>query len=141
MDLIESVTRRRALDTAKEIEKVYPDVRVSYEVCAGRGIITALQDRFVVSKEFVESEESLRDPRLLREYAAVLLAKCRLVVVVPRESAAQVRLRMLELNNWWLCYYQIHYYEKGGSIWRMDRRAWRKLMCLPPDDVAAMEVA
>jgi hypothetical protein len=131
--IIHEITRKRAMDAEREVREFYPDATVSFEVVGERGIITACHDRFVLSKEFVESEESLRDPRLLREYARVLMGKARLVVVVPRHEAASFRMRMLELNNWWLCYYQIHYYESEGSIRRLDRKAWRKLMSLPPD--------
>ncbi len=133
MGIIHEVTRRRASEAEREVREFYPDATVSFEVVGERGIITACQDRFVLSKEFVESEESLRDPRLLREYARVLMAKARLVVVVPRQEAASFRMRMMELNNWWLCYYQIHYYDHGGLIRRLDRKTWRKLMSLPPD--------
>jgi hypothetical protein len=134
MSIIETVTRRRALDTEREVREHYPEATVSFEVRGDRGIITAREDRFVISKEFVESEESLRDPRLLVEYSYILRAKARLVVVVPRSRAASFRLRMLELNNWWLCYYQIHYYEREGGIHVIDRETWRRLMSLPPDD-------
>lgn len=135
MDIIDAVTRRRAHDAEREVREHYPDATVSFEVCGGRGIITACEGRFVLSKEFVESEESLRDPRLLTEYSMILRSKARLVVVVPRHHAASFRLRMLELNNRWLFYYQIHYYEQGGRICRVDRQTWRRLMSLPPDDL------
>jgi hypothetical protein len=134
MDIIDEVTRRRAIDTEREVLEHYPDATLSFEVRDGRGIITAYQDRFVLSKEFVESEASLCNPRLLVEYSQILRAKARLVVVVPRHRAASFRLKMLELNNWWLFYYQIHFYEAGGTIRRVDRQAWRRLMSLPPDE-------
>ncbi|MDW5563727.1 MAG: hypothetical protein SA339_10920 [Methanomassiliicoccus sp.] len=135
MNIIEVVTRARASETEREVTEHYPDATVSFEVRCGRGIITACQGRYVVSKEFVESEESLTDPHLMVEYAQILMSKARLVVVVPRHKAAALRLRMLELNNWWLFYYQIHYYENGGRIRRIDRQTWRALMSLPPDDL------
>jgi hypothetical protein len=140
MDIIDVVTRRRASDTEREVSEHYPGATISFEVRGSRGIITACQDRFVLSKEFVESDESLSDPHLLVEYSQVLRAKARLVVVVPRHRAASFRLRMLELNNWWMFYYQIHYYEEGGRIRRVDRQTWRRLMSLPPDDME-IEVA
>lgn len=134
MDIIDAVTRRRALDTEREVAEHYPDATVRFEVRAGRGIITAYQDRFVLSKEFVESEESLCTPGLLAEYSCILRAKARLVVVVPRHRAATFRLKLLELNNWWLFYYQLHYYDREGVIRRVDRQTWRRLMSLPPDE-------
>jgi hypothetical protein len=132
--IIEVVTQKRAEATEKEILEIYPDVTVTYEICGGRGIITACQDRFVVSKEFVETADSLSNPRCMIEYAHVLQAKSRLVVVVPKEKAVKTRLRLLELNNWWLFYYQIHYYDEQGEIKKVDRRTWRRMMNLPPDE-------
>lgn len=134
MGIIETVTRRRAMDAEREVREHYPDATVSFELCNGRGVITACQDHWVISKEFVESEESLSDPRLLIEYSYILRAKARLVVVVPRSRAASFRLRMMELNNRWLFYYQVHYYDGGGTVRKLDRQAWRRLMSLPPDD-------
>lgn len=115
---------------------------MEYQIAEDRGIITVLQDRYVVSKEFVETTCWLSCPRLLVEYAHVLQARSRLVVVVPLDDAVQTRLRMLELNNWWLFYYQIHFYAIDGTIHRMDRRTWKRLRQLPPDDhERGMEVA
>jgi hypothetical protein len=140
--LIEAVTQKRAEDARKEILEHYPDVTVTYEVCGGRGVITACLDRYVVSKEFVETADSLSSPGRLVEYAHVLQAKSRLVVVVPQEKAVRTRLRLLELNNWWLFYYQIHYYDDKGDIRRVDRRTWRRMMGLPSDEPErAREVA
>lgn len=134
MDIIGEVTRRRAVDTEREVREHYPEAKVHFEVHSGRGIITASLDRFVLSKEFVESEGSLCDPRLLVEYSRILRAKARLVVVVPRHRAAAFRLKMLELNNCWLFYYQLHYYDVDGRIRKIDRQTWRRLMSLPPDE-------
>lgn len=132
--LIEKVTEKRARDARTEIREHYPEATVSYEVCGGRGIITVLIDRFIVSKEFVETEDSLSDTHRLVEYARVLQGKSRLVVLVPKHNAVRTRLRLLELNNWWLCYYQLHYYDENGDIKRVDRRTWRRMRGLPPDE-------
>jgi hypothetical protein len=140
--LIEVITQKRAKDARREIREHYPDATVTYKVCDGRGVITACQDRFVVSKEFVETADSLSSPRRMIEYAHVLQAKSRLVVVVPRDAAVNTRLRLLELNNWWLFYYQVHYYDEDGNIKRVDRKTWRRMMGLPPDEPErAREVA
>jgi hypothetical protein len=140
--VIEAVTQKRAEAAHREVREIYPDATVTFEICGGRGVITACQDRFVVSKEFVETNETLSDPHRLIEYAHVLQAKSRLVVVVPKERAVKTRLRLLELNNWWLFYYQIHYYDEQGNIKQVDRRTWRRMMNLPPDEPErAREVA
>lgn len=124
----------------KECACHYDDLRVKVEVCDGRGVITVLQDRFVISKEFVESDESLRAPFKLVEYAKVLLGKARLVVVVPKDRAVSFRLKMLELNHYWLFYYQLFYYDDQGEIFRLDRSVWRRLKGLPPDETRCPEV-
>lgn len=140
--VIEAVTQKRAADAQREIREIYPDATVTYEICGGRGVITAFQDRYLVSKEFVETAETLSNPRCMIEYAHVLQAKSRLVVVVPKEKAVKTRLRLLELNNWWLFYYQVHYYDEDGNITHVDRRTWRRMMNLPPDEPErAREVA
>ncbi len=141
-EIVEAVTQKRAKDAQREITEIYPDATVSYEICKGRGVITACQDRFVVSKEFVETDVTLSDPHCMIEYARVLQAKSRLVVVVPKEKAVKTRMKLLELNNWWLFYYQIHYYDEKGDIKHVDRRTWRRMMNLPPDEPErAREVA
>jgi hypothetical protein len=141
-ELIESVTQKRAEAALREVRKCYPDAAVSFEICGGRGIITVCQDRYVVSKEFVETADTLSNPHCMIEYARVLQAKSRLVVIVPKEKAVKTRLRLLELNNWWLFYYQIHYYDEHGHIKHVDRRTWRRMMNLPPDEPEmAREVA
>ncbi len=91
-------------------------------------------DAFVLSKEFVETDESLDDPKLLFEYSQVLRRRARLVVLVPRGRAAAFRLKLLELNNNWMSYYQLHYYEEWGDIRLVDRETWRRLISLPPEE-------
>ena len=140
--LIQAVTLRRAREARDEIRRHYPEAEVTYEVCGGRGIITACDGRFIISKEFVESADTLSDPHCMIEYARVLQGRSRLVVVVPLDRAVGMRLRLLELNNWWLFYYQIHYYDEGGEVRRLDRRTWRRMRDLPPDEEErAIEVA
>lgn len=134
MDVISEVTRKRAADTVREVREHYPEAKVRLEVRGRRGIITAYLDTFVLSKEFVETDDTLDDPKLLYEYSQVLRRKARLVVVVPRHRAAAFRLKLLELNNNWLSYYQLHYYGDEGDIRRVDRETWRRLMSLPPEE-------
>ncbi|WP_019176951.1 hypothetical protein [Methanomassiliicoccus luminyensis] len=131
-DLLKKVTRARAEQARDEIADVYPQATVRYETAGGRGVVTVLDDRFVVSKEFVETDDSLRENRM-GEYARVLMGRSRLVLVVPRDRAAKVRLKLLDLNRHWLFYYQLHCYDEDGKIIHVDRRTWRKLMGLPPE--------
>jgi hypothetical protein len=129
--LIKKVAQRRAEIALKEVPRHYPEATVEVEVKDSRGIVTACQDRFVVSKEFVETEESLRSPHCLSEYCRILQGKARLVLIVPRENATKTFLSMLEFNQWWLFYYQIFFYDKEGNIRRMDRKAWCEMMGRP----------
>jgi hypothetical protein len=129
--LIEKVARRRAKDALKEIRRVYPDATVEVEVRDGRGILTACQGRFVLSKEFVETEESLRSPHCVHEYRRILQGRARLVLIVPRENAIKTFLRMLDFNHLWLFYYQIFFYDKEGNIKRVDRKTWCEMMGRP----------
>ena len=129
--LIEKVARKRAEQALKEIKKYYPEATVEVEVKDGRGILTACLDRFVLSKEFVETEESLRSPHCMSEYCRILQGKARLVLIVPRENATKTFMRMLEFNQWWLFYYQVFFYDKEGNIRRMDRKTWCEMMGRP----------
>jgi len=131
--LVEKVAQLRAKDAVKEIEKHYPDVTMRIEVLDGRGVLTFCDGRFVVSKEFVETAETLSSHHCMMEYRHVLQAKARLVLIVPRIEASNTFTRMLELNNWWLFYYQIFYYDEEGEIRRMDRKAWCKMSGRPYD--------
>jgi hypothetical protein len=133
-ELLQRVVVRRAEDAEREVRKVYPGAAVSYEIGEDRGVITLTQDRFVVSKEFVETAKSLGSPGRMTEYARVLMGKSRLVLIVPEDEAVRTWLRLLEFNNFWLFYHSIHYYDDNGEIRRVDRRTWRKLRGLPPDD-------
>jgi len=140
--LLEAVTRRRAEQTARECEARFDHLSVGYEIVGSRGIITVLQDdRFVISKEMVETEESLAEPHKLVEYAKVLMNKARLVVIVPKACAVEHRLKMLELNNYWLFYYQLYYYDERGELYHLDRKTWRRLRGLPSDVEWSPEVA
>jgi hypothetical protein len=130
-EIVEKVLRQRADDALREIRRHYPSATVSAEIDRGRGIITLCQDRFVLSKEFVETAESLTSAHCMSEYARVLMGKARLVLVVPKPHAAAVRARLLEFNNWWLFYYQVYFYDEQGNIKRVDRRTWCELAGRP----------
>ncbi len=87
-ELLERVMRQRAEDALKEVRKHYPTATINSELIQGRGIITLYQDRFILSKEFVETAETLRSPHRMTEYRRILLGKARLVLVVPKHQAA-----------------------------------------------------
>jgi hypothetical protein len=129
--LIEKVVRRRAEDVLKEVKRHYPTATVETAIKNGRGVVTAYQDRFILSKEFVETEESLCSPHCIPEYRRILQGKARLVLIVPREKATKTFLQMLEFNNWWLFYYQVFCYDKEGNIKRVDRKTWCEMMGRP----------
>jgi hypothetical protein len=139
---LENIARIRADQAAKECEEHFDGLTVTVEVNDDRGIVTVLQDdRYIVSKEFVESDESLDRLRHLGEYVGILLGKARLVVIAPMERAVDLRLRMLELNNHWLFYYQLYYYDDGGRLHLLDRAEWRRLRGLPKEEEWRPEVA
>jgi hypothetical protein len=129
--LIEKVVRRRAEDVLKEVRRHYPTATVETEIKNNRGVVTACQDRFILSKEFVETEESLCSPHCIPEYRRILQGKARLVLIVPKEMATKTFLQMLEFNNWWLFYYQVFCYDKEGNIKRVDRKTWCEMMGRP----------
>jgi hypothetical protein len=129
--LLERVTMCRAEEALREVRRHYPLATATTEVSADRGIITVCQDRFVLSKEFVETEASLRSPHCMPEYGRILTGKARLVLVVPKDRAVKARMRLLEFNNFWLFYYQIFYYDVEGNIRRMERKAWCELSGRP----------
>lgn len=139
---MERVARRRAEDVLKEVRKHYPEATVEVEIKDGRGILTACRGRFVVSKEFVETEESLCSPHCIPEYRRILQGRARLVIIVPRENATKTFLRMLEFNQLWLFYYQVFFYDKEGNIKRVDRKTWCEMMGRPYEPPArAPEIA
>lgn len=127
-ELIAMVMHQRAKDTLNEIKMQYPLVTIDAQLSHGRGIITLYQDRFVLSKEFVETAESLDSPQRMAEYRRILRGKARLVLVVPKIQAVSVRMRLLDFNNWWLFYYQVFFYDEKGNIKRVDRKTWCELM-------------
>jgi hypothetical protein len=133
--LIEKVARNRADDMVKDIRRHFPDATVNIEVIDGRGVLTACYGRFVVSKEFVETVETLNSEHCMREYRRVLQAKARLVLIVPKEVAAKTFTRMLEMNNWWLFYYLVYFYDEDGNIRRMDRKTWCQMTGRPYESV------
>ena len=114
-ELLEKVTKSRAKESLKEVLRHYPSATVISEVRNDRGIITVCQDRFILSKEFVETEESLASAHCMAEYGRILMGKARLVLIVPKELAARTRTKLLEFNNFWLMYYLVFYYDPRAT--------------------------
>ncbi len=140
--LIEKVARRRAEEALKEIRMHYPEATVEIDIKNGRGILTACQDRFVLSKEFVETEESLHSPHRISEYCRILQGRARLVLIVPQENSIKTFMRMLEFNQWWLFYYQVFFYDLEANIKRVDRKTWCEMIGRPYEPPArAPEIA
>lgn len=130
-ELVERVMHQRAKDALKEVKRHYPSVTVDAQLSKGRGVITLCQDRYVLSKEFVETAETFNSPHRMTDYRRILLGKARLVLVVPKSHAVNVRMRLLEINNWWLFYYQVFFYDGRGNIKWVDRKTWCELMGRP----------
>jgi len=131
--VIEKVLHQRAEKALSEVRRHYPEATLEIEVMKDRGILTACEDRSVLSKEFVETEESIRSPQRLYEYYRVLKGRARLVLIVPKENAVETFLHMLEFNQIWLFYYQIYFYDEDGNIRWMDRTTWCELAGRPYD--------
>ena len=138
---LEDITRDRAEQTAKECGRHFDRITVKSEVTEDLGLVTVLQDGYIVSKEFVETDGSLGRPHRMSEYARILLGKARLVVAVPEARAVDVWLKMRELNWFWLFYYQLYYYDDEGRLLLLDRAEWRRLRGLPPERTWCPEVA
>ena len=122
--VIEMVLRERATKAMSEVKRCYPGATFEIQMTGRRGILTACEDRSVISKEFIETEESISSGRSLYEYYCVLRGRARLVLIVPKVKAAEVFGRMLDFNQVWLSYYQIYYYDEEGHIESMNRKAW-----------------
>ena len=130
-ELVQMVVCRRAEEALKEVRRYCPNATIRTQVSQGRGIITLYQDCFIISKEFVETAETLSSVHCMTEYQRVLQGKARLVLIVPKPHAVRTRMRLLEFNNWWLFYYQVFFYDEQGYIKYVDRKTLCELMGRP----------
>jgi hypothetical protein len=120
--LVEQVAEKRLARTLEEFHRVFPHARADFYMDKeGRGIIKVLDGRYIVGLEFIETSESWASSKRILEYQTALMNKCRLVVLAPKESAMSARMRMLELNQQWLFYYQVYSYDEEVRMERIGR--------------------
>ena len=120
--LVEQVAQKRIARTLEEFHRVFPHAKAYlYVDQEGRGIIKVLDDRYVIGMEFIETPDSWASQKRMLEYQTVLMNKCRLVVLAPKESAMAARLRLLEFNQQWLFYYQVYSYDERTHLERIGR--------------------
>jgi hypothetical protein len=113
--LVRKVTERRSRKASEEVLAVFPDAECQVEYDReGRGVIKFIVDRCLVDVEFVETQDSWHHQGRLFEYARNIGSKCRVVVLIPEPHALKARMRMLDLNMHWLCYYQVYSYDGAG---------------------------
>jgi hypothetical protein len=119
-DLIFTVARRRVREIAEELP--HPDIATHFSVDGeGRGLIDIFYHGDLIGQEIIETPTSWGGKDRLPAYREVLRKKIRLVVMAPRADAMQVRMMMLELNNWWLFYYMVYGYDSQGRLVRVLR--------------------
>lgn len=119
-DIIFKVAKRRIREI--ELEVPHPDLATHFSVDEeGRGCIDLFFQDKLIGQEFIETQESWEKERRIFDYRRVLQKRVRLVVMAPRKDAMKVRMRMLELNNWWLCNYMVYGYDERGRLVRVLR--------------------
>ncbi|MDD1756832.1 MAG: hypothetical protein LUQ39_08375 [Methanomassiliicoccales archaeon] len=128
-ELVEHVAHKRIEMIAKEVEPCFPGAGTTMEMLAdGRAHIAIEWEGVPIGEEYVETATSWNQPERLVEYRKALVSnRKRLVVLVPERHARSARLKMLELNHWWLFYYLVFSYDHQGNI----RKVGRPTYCFP----------
>lgn len=131
---MEHVINKRIEMIAKEVEHCYPKAAVTFSISEdGRAHLCIVWEDRVIGEEYVETAKSWNQPERLAEYRKVLVGnRTRLVVLVPERHARSARLKMLELNHWWLFYYLVFSYDHEGEI----KRVGRPMYCFPDQGYA-----
>lgn len=131
---MEHVVNSRREMIAKEVEHCYPDAEVTHSTMDdGRAHLCITWEERIIGEEYVETANSWNQPERLAEYRKVLVGnRTRLVVIVPERHARSARLKMLELNHWWLFYYLVFSYDHEGKI----KRVGRPMYCFPDQGYA-----
>lgn len=124
--MILKAAKRRLQDI--EAELPHPDIATHFSAAEdGSGRIDLFYCGNLIGQEIIETSESWKKKDRLFDYRKVLKKKIRLVVLAPQADAMEVRMMMLELNNWWLFYYMVYGYDPQGRLVRVLRPA-------PPDN-------
>jgi len=114
---------------SKEVDSCFPGAESNLSMLDdGRAHISIQWEGVTIGEEYVETATSWNQPERLVEYRKVLVGnRKRLVVLVPLRHARSARLKMLELNHWWLFYYLVFSYNHEGEI----NRVGRPMYCFP----------
>lgn len=112
-----------------EVQQCFPGAKgVLEEGGDGRLHINILWEGSTIGEEYIETATSWNQPERMMEYRKVLAGnRKRLVVLVPERHARAARLKMLDLNHWWLFYYQVYGYDHEGRI----KQQGRPMYCYP----------
>jgi len=121
-ELLETVTNKRIEMIHDEVKECYPgsEIKAVFQE-DGRVRLSVLFNESLIGEEYVETAESWNNPERMNEYRKALIGKARLVVLVPERHARAARLKMLDLNHWWLFYYMVFGYDHEGNIKRIGR--------------------
>jgi len=128
-ELVEHVVAKRVRMIADEVEPCFPGASATSTIQDdGRAHIVIDWEGNTIGEEYVETATSWNHPERLLDYRKVLVGnRKRLVVLVPERHARSARLKMLELNHWWLFYYLVFSYDHEGNIKKMGR----PMYCFP----------
>ncbi len=128
-ELVEHVVKKRIEMIARECAHCYPGAETTYTLLEdGRAHLTIYWEGRTIGEEYVETAISWNRPERLSEYRRILAGnRMRLVVLVPERHARSARLKMLELNHWWLFYYLVFSYDHEGEI----KKVGRPMYCIP----------
>lgn len=117
-----TVAKNRLRGIRNDIPYTGLDTHVTIDA-EGRGLIDIFCNGDLIGQEIIETQDSWRDPGRLSVYRQVIDKKIRLVVLAPQNDSMKVRMRMLELNNWWRFYYMVYSYDDEGRLARVLRPA------------------
>jgi hypothetical protein len=127
--MVLTVAKNRLRGIRNEIP--YPGLYTHVSIDAeGRGLIDIFCNSDLIGHEIIETQESWKDPGRLTVYRHVIDKKIRLVVLAPQNDSMKVRMRMLELNNWWRFYYMVYSYDDEGRLARVLRPVPTDLLTL-----------
>ncbi|MEM0449444.1 MAG: hypothetical protein QW520_06455 [Methanomassiliicoccales archaeon] len=122
-ELLRYVAHKRMEMIEEEVQAHYPGAHiVLQEREEGRLHISILWEGHPIGEEFIETSTSWDRPERMKEYRKILAGNTkRLVVLVPERHASRARLKMLDLNHWWMFYYQVYGYDQDGHIKKQGR--------------------
>jgi len=119
-ELVLTVAKNRLRGIQNEIPYSGLDTHVSIDA-EGRGLIDIFCNGDPIGQEIIETRDSWKGPDRLNVYGRVIDKKMRLVVLAPQIDSLKVRMKMLELNNWWRFYYMVYSYDDEGRLARVLR--------------------